>query len=100
MKAEELNDKYVRLQQALLNGVTPSLLSVSFGVSSDGTIPVLLVYQGSLSDGETKQSKRLEDLICQVFENRAFTERKVISHRDEPIQLEWPVFLAKSQTED
>lgn len=99
MKAEKLNDKYVRLQQAFLNNVTPSLLSASFCVLSDGIIQVLLVYRGTLSDSETKQSLRLENLICQVFENRAFTEKKIMLPQDEPIQLEWPIFLAKQQTE-
>ncbi|KHD07818.1 hypothetical protein PN36_20765 [Candidatus Thiomargarita nelsonii] len=100
MKAEKLNDKYVRLQQAFLNNVTPSLLSASFCVLSDDRIQVLLVYRATLSDSETKQSKVLEDMICQVFENRAFTEKKILSHQDEPIQLEWPIFMAKQQTED
>jgi len=100
MKAEKLNDKYVRLQQAFLNNVTPSLLSASFCVLSDGIIQVLLVYQGTLSNSETKQSKKLENMIYQVFDKKAITENKIISPQDEPIQLEWPIFLAKQQIED
>jgi len=61
---------------------------------SDGIIQVLLVYRGTIA----KQSLRLENLICQVFENRAFTEKKIMLPQDEPIQLEWPIFLAKQQT--
>lgn len=101
MKAEKLNDKYIHLQQAFLNNVTPSLLAASFCIlSDDNIIKVLLVYQGTLSNSETKQSKKLENMIYQVFDNKVFTEKKIISHQDEPIQLEWPIFLAKQQTED
>jgi hypothetical protein len=100
MNAEKLNDKYIHLQQAFLNNVTPSLLAASFCILNDDIIKVLLVYQGTLSNSETKQSKKLENMISQVFDNKAITEKKIISHQDEPIQLEWPIFLAKQQIED
>lgn len=101
MEASTLVDEYLRLQSALVGFVTPSLVSVSFDLGSDGETRVRLIYRDSItSEDERMTIAALEKQIRQSFEARATTEVVFLREADSSRMLAWPIFLLRKPAED
>lgn len=100
MKPELLNPKIVLIQQAMLNRVTESLLSLSFDVAPDDRMNVLLVYRKDTPPTEMAIAEQLKSEIAKKLAGSANVKIETAAKDNEPQSLDSPVFRIRTASEE